>query len=346
MIDKYNTRLNRVSELLDELSSTIDILLSLVRDIRNTLGQCKQRVYNNLDQVKEVIDGNGITGTDSTIDAIENALETGDRAINEAEIQLENIEAAISCSEEYSTETDGTIECGESCNQTSTPTNTDQPSSCSEPYSSDCSFCSYDAHNSEGTASTDCTVCAHGDCAVDVSTGDPCSVIEGDIDNCAFSSYTDFECGETYVHDGECSEYGCLFSGSAAPDCSNDYGTGCTFSCSHSSPCAEYAMPENCTYGCVDGEGCLYADNDCSYGTMCGESESGDISVPCNESSCSQYDCGEPCGETCYMITEDDGDCSETSCGECSDELSEDDYYGGDDCGEACGEDCGDSCGL
>lgn len=339
MIDKYNVRLNRVGELLDELSSTIDILLSLVRDIRNTLGQSKQRVYNNLDQVKEVISGNGITGTESTINAIEGALATGDKAINEAEIQLENIQAAIGCSEEYATETDGTTECGEACNEISTPTTPDTPSSCSEPYSSDCDFCSYDFRDSEGFENFDCTVCAFGDCDVDVSTGDKVDAPSGSIENCAHSSYTDLECGETYTQDSDCSEYGCIFSGSISGDCTNNYGTDCTFTCDHSSTCSEYAMPENCTYSCSDYGECSYSGDDCSYASSCGQDS-------CNQLDCSQYDCGEPCGETCHMTSDDSGDCSEDSCGEDCGDYSDDDYYGGDDCGEACGEDCGDSCGL
>lgn len=338
MIDKYNTRLNRVSELLDELSSTVDVLLSLVRDIRNTLGQCKQRVYNNLDQVKEVVSGNGITGTESTIDAIEGALATGDRAINDAEIQLENIQNAIDCSEEYSVETDGTIECGESCNQTAN-TPTTEPGSCSEPYSSDCSFCSFDNKDSEGFDNFDCTVCSFGDCDVSVDCDEACGLPSGSVESCGYSSYTDIECGETYNHNGDCSEYDCIFHGSISGDCENNYGIDCTFTCDHTSSCSEYAMPENCTYSCADYGECAYGDGDCTYASSCGQDF-------CNESSCSQYDCGEPCGETCHMTIDCSEDCSEDSCGECSDELSEDDYYGGDDCGEACGEDCGDSCGL
>ena len=343
MIDKYNTRLNKVDELLDELSSTIDILLSLVRDIRNTLGQSKQRVYNNLDQVKEVVNGNGITGTDSTIDAIESALATGDRAINEAEIQLENIQNAIDCSEEYNVEIDGTLQCGENCNQTST--NPDQPSSCSEPFSSDCSFCSFDNRDSEQFDNFDCTVCAFGDCSVDVTTGEDCGLPSGSIENCAHSSYTDLECGQTYTTDADCNQHGCLHNGSIGPDCGNDYGKGCTFDCTHSSTCSEYAMPEDCTHHCVDG-GCNYSDDDCTYVTTCGQPD------VCNEISCGQYDCGEECGETCHQTIECSlggdcsEDCSEDSCGEDCGDYSDDDYYGGDDCGEACGEDCGDSCGL
>ena len=344
MIDKYNTRLNKVDELLDELSSTIDILLSLVRDIRNTLGQSKQRVYNNLDQVKEVVNGNGITGTDSTIDAIESALATGDRAINEAEIQLENIQNAIDCSEEYNVEIDGTLQCGENCNQITT--NPDQPSSCSEPYSADCSFCSYANRDSEGT-NIDCLLCSHGDCVVDVTTGEEFPEGLGDyIENCGYTAYTDWECNQSYQERADCSEQYCIFGGSAAPDCTNNYGADCTFGCSHTSTCSEYAMPENCSYLCTDGEGCSFGGDDCSYATVCGQEDS------CNEISCGQYDCGEECGETCHQTIECSlggdcsEDCSEDSCGEDCGDYSDDDYYGGDDCGEACGEDCGDSCGL
>lgn len=337
MIDKYNVRLNTVGELLDRLSSLINNLLSLIRDIRNILGQSKQRIYDNLDQVKEVIDGNGITGTEATIKTIEGALEAGDKAIDEAETTLDNVGRAIDCSEEYCDDAIEDVKCGESCNETPST----EPSSCGQPGTPDCSFCSYDSRDNEGIQSTDCTVCSFGDCNVDVTTGDDCGLHDGQIENCAYSTYTDLDCGETYNHDGDCSEYSCIFGGSAGSGCSNEYGTDCTFSCTHDSGCYESVMPENCTYSCVDGEGCAYSGDDCSYGTTCGQADS------CNQSDCGQYDCGEPCGETCHMTTDDDGDCSETSCGECSDDLSDDDYYGGDDGdSDMCGEDCGDSCGL
>lgn len=322
MIDKYNVRLNKVGELLDKLSSLINNLLSLIRDIRNLLGQSKQRIYDNLDQVKEVIDGNGITGTEPTIRAIEGALEAGDKAIDEAEAQLEGVAAAASCSEEYISDANGTEECGESCNE--------------EPEDEGCTYCSYISSDPGGGES--CSVCSQGDCVVDVACNEETDIqsefIEG-VSGCTHSTELDINCAETINYDGNCDETSCLHTSDAytPPD-------GCSFSCDHSSGCSELPMPENCTYSCVDGEGCVYGDDDCSYSTTCGQSES------CNQIDCGQYDCGESCGETCHMTT-DDEDCSETSCGECSDDLSDDDYYGGDDGdSDMCGEDCGDSCGL
>lgn len=320
MIDKYNTRLDNVDELLDRLSSLVDNLLSLIKDIRYTLGQSKQRVYNNLYQVKEVVSGNGITGTESTIKAIEDALKAGDKAIDEAEVQLENIQNAIDNSEEYCNDSNVGVQCGESPN---------------EEADEGCDVCGFSTSYPGG--SWDCTVCALDDCTVNINCDEP------DINYTGSGSCTQevhcsqgqFECGETIIVDQECGEITCDHGGGAfiTPD-------DCTYSCSHSSECQQLDMPDGCTYTCTDGEGCNYSDDDCSYSTTCGQEES------CNQIDCSQFDCGEPCGETCHMTTDDDGDCSEDSCGECSDELSDDDYYGGDDCGEACGEDCGDSCGL
>lgn len=329
MIDKYNVRLNRVGELLDTLSTLINNLLSLIRDIRNTLGQSKQRIYDNLDQVKEVINGNDITGTEATIKTIEDALEAGDKAIDEAEAALEGVGRAIDCSEEYISDANGTEECGETCNET--PNEADE----------DCTYCNYSGScNLPGDSIDICTVCAHGECSVDTRCDEGTNIntefIDG-VSGCTFTSEFDPECGETVHYDGSCFESTCSHTGEGSWEPPLD----CTFSCDHSSGCQELPMPEGCTYSCVDGEGCAYSGDDCSYGTTCGQADS------CNQSDCGQYDCGEPCGETCHMTTDDDGDCSETSCGECSDDLSDDDYYGGDDGdSDMCGEDCGDSCGL
>lgn len=314
MIDKYNTRLNKVDELLDELSSTIDILLSLVRDIRNTLGQCKQRIYNNLDQVKEVVSGNGITGTENTINAIESALKAGDKAINEAEAQLENIKVAIDNNEEYCNDTNVGVMCGE------LPDGTEED---------DCSYCShtYVINTNGDPLEESCAVCQQGDCIVDVNCDeekDENSAIAGFPTNgCMHSEAAVYEpsCSQIYTVnvDGGCGEVTCNHPGE----------TG-------------LAPPDGCPYTCIDNGGCGNAGDDCSYGTVCGQEE------PCNEISCGQYDCGEPCGETCHMTIECSlgGDSSEDSCGEDCGDYSDVDYYGGDDCGQACGENCGDSCGL
>jgi hypothetical protein len=163
MIDKYNARLDRVGQLLVNLSSLIENLLSLIRDIRNTLGQSKQRIYNNLEQVKEVIGGNGITGTESTIAAIESALEAGDKAIDEAEATLEGVQAAVECDQDYCSYTSEDIACGE------IPTPEDE--TCNEPGivdTTDCSYCSY-TNASVNEWSETCSVCDHGDCNVDIS---------------------------------------------------------------------------------------------------------------------------------------------------------------------------------
>ena len=322
MIDKYNTRLNKVDELLDKLSSLIDNLLSLIKDIRNTLGQSKQRIYDNLDQVKEVVDGNGITGTDSTINAIEDALKAGDKAIDEAKVQLEDVKAAIDNNEEYCNDTNVGIECGES------PTNEEEG----------CDVCNFStSYSGPGGGSWDCTVCAQEDCTVNINCDEPDINYNGS-GSCNHSTNCDvggFGCNETFDIDKDCGEITCNHGSGTfiAPD-------DCTYGCNHSSSCHEMAMPEGCTYTCTDGEGCNYGGDDCSYSTTCGQEES------CNQIDCSQYDWGEECGETCHMTTDDDGDCSEESCGEDCGDYSDDDYYGGDDCGEACGEDCGDSCGL
>lgn len=329
MIDKYNVRLNRVGELLDMLSTLINNLLSLIRDIRNILGQSKQRIYDNLDQVKEVIEGNGITGTDSTVDAIEGALEAGDKAIDEAEATLEDVGRAIECSEEYCDDTITDVECGETCNETPSETDND-----------DCSYCSFTATTIDCGNEASCSVCSQDGCVVDINCSEETNIPGDTIDviggggGCSYSVTTDSTCNEATSYDAGCDEMNCNHSGDASS------ADGCNFACAHSSGCYESGMPTDCTYTCIDS-GCAYSGDDCSYSSTCGQADS------CNQSDCGQYDCGEPCGETCHMTTDDDGDCSETSCGECSDDLSDDDYYGGDDSGsDMCGEDCGDSCGL
>ena len=329
MIDKYNVRLDIVGELLDKLSALIDNLLSLIRDIRYLLGQSKQRIYDNLDQVKEVIEGNDITGTESTVDAIESALEAGDKAIDEAETTLEGIAAAIECSEEYCNDDSGCndsnieVSCGETCNET--PSETD-----------DCSYCSFTATTIDCDNEANCSVCSQDGCVVDVNCneetnipGETIDVIGGD-GGCTYSVTTDSTCNEATSYDAGCDEMNCNHSGDASS------ADGCNFSCAHSSGCYESGMPPNCTYSCID-DGCSYDSNDCSYGSTCGQAES------CNQYDCSEYDCGEPCGETCHMTSDD---CSES----CSEDCSEDCGEGACnqfDCSEYdCGEPCGESCGL
>ena len=345
MIDKYNTRLDKVGELLNELSSLIDNLLSLIKDIRTLLGQSKQRIYNNLDQVKEVIDGNGITGTESTIEAIESALEAGDKAIDEAEAKLEGIEAAIECSEAYCNDTNVDVVCGETveaCNEN--PANNE-----------DCTFCTYGNQEvicSGGYSIDDiyvCALCNHDRCVVEISCNEPASIGNYDpkcdqywggvpnpdptVDQCPLQAVYDPNCSEGLTKDTECSQYTCIHS----DGCAQQIPGNCSYDCTHSTECSQSPMPEDCTYTCVDN-GCAYEGTDCSYGTVCGQEES------CNQYDCSEYDCGEICGETCHM-TDDEGDCSEGSCGE--DDGNDDGPCNQYDCSEYdCGEPCGESCGL
>lgn len=314
MIDKYNGRLNIVGMLLIRLSALIDNLLSLIRDVRNTLGRCKQRVYDNLNQVKEVINGNDIKGTEGTISAIEDALKAGDKAIDEAESTLEGVQKEIECNEEPVVKTQPESDCGETCNEVPSETETTEG----------CNYCAYtiSTEGSEwGDKTETCNVCTHGECNVNTSC-DEVSYIHPDPDNpgCSHTSTYVDACNETIRQDLECSQTTCNHSSDQVmpPDCS--------FNCNHSSPCQESPMPENCTYTCTDGAGCAYSGDDCSYGTVCGQEES------CNQYACNQYDCGEPCGETCHMTS-------------CEEDCSEEDSEGCGDCGDCgnCGE--GDGCG-
>lgn len=324
MIDKYNTRLDKVGELLNELSSLIDNLLSLIKDIRTLLGQSKQRIYNNLDQVKEVIDGNGITGTESTIEAIESALETGDKAIDEAEARLEGIEAAIECSEAYCNDTNVDVVCGETveaCNEN--PADDE-----------DCSYCNYSYTTLSDGSPTDtdyCSVCNHEGCNVNQECNEETNT-QTPINGCAYDNRTDVACEQTTDTNLSCNEVICTQT------CAQTSGD-CNFTCSHSSPCLEFPIPDGCIYTCIDNGSCNYDDDGtCTYGSTCDQEES------CNQYDCSEYDCGEPCGETCHM-TNDEGDCSEGSCGE--DDGNDDGPCNQYDCSEYdCGEPCGESCGL
>lgn len=326
MIDKYNAKLDKVGELLNKLSSLINNLLSLIKDIRNTLGQSKQRIYNNLDQVKEVISGNGITGTESTIKAIEDALEAGDKAIDEAEAKLEGIEAAVECNEAYCNDANIDEACGETietCNENPT---TDEGG---------CSYClvstSLQCEDGDFISSSICSVCSHEGCNVNQACNEETNT-QVLIEGCSYSNITDLSCGQTTNINLDCDEYACTQTCTQVPD-------GCSFTCGHSSDCQELPMPEDCTYTCIDGGGgCSYEGDDCSYSSSCGQPEL------CNETECDQYDCGEPCGETCHM-TNDEGDCSEGSCGE--DDGNDDGPCNQYDCSEYdCGEPCGESCGL
>lgn len=335
MIDKFNSRLDAVNDLINELMSLVDDLLALITSIRYTLGTAKSRVYSNLEQMEEVIEGNGITGTESTIQAIEDALEAGDDAMSKAEANLEDIKAAAECdqtieeAEQENTDT-GDYDCGEN------------PEPNSEEFDEDdCTYCSYNFNYGDsevwGTGSgAGCNICSHSDCNVDVSCDE--HKAGGPDSNCSYEVVVDTDCHQTTYIDNDCEQITCEQTEiTEAPE-------NCSFSCSHSSECGQMEMPENCTYTCTDGEGCDYGDDDCSYSTVCGQEDA------CNEIDCSQYDCGEPCGETCHMTddcsdSDSDDDCAE-SCGE--DDCS----YGCDDEGtgteQGCAEgSCGEgSCGM
>ena len=328
MIDKYNARLDKVGELLNNLSSLISNLLSLIRYIRTLLGQSKQRIYNNLDQVKEVIDGNGITGTEATIEAIEDALAAGDEAIDEAEAKLEGIEAAIECNEAYCNDTNVDVSCGEII----------IPEACNETTVDDegCAYCqvSTSLQDEDGNVISSglCSVCNHEGCNVDRTCNEETNT-QVPINGCDYTNITDLSCGQITNIDQTCSEINCTQNCTQASD-------NCPFTCGHSSDCQQLTIPDNCTYTCIDNGSCNYDEscNECSYSTSCGQVES------CNQFDCDQYDCGEPCGETCHMAN-DEGDCSEGSCGE--GEESDDGPCNQYDCSEYdCGEPCGESCGL
>lgn len=342
MIDKYNGRLNIVGMLLTKLSALIDNLLSLIRDIRNTLGKCKQRVYDNLNQVRAVISGNRITGTEGTISAIEDALKAGDEAIAKAEARLEGVQKEMESNEEPGVETQPEGDCGEIPNEVPSKT-------------TDCPFCT---HGNEtiicsGGQSFDgsdiCSVCNHDGCAVDVSCNEPttgggynpkCGLYYGgvpdpseQIGQCSLQSIVDPECDEVYTKDTECSQYTCLHS----DGCTQQIPDNCSYGCTHSTECSQSPMPHNCTYSCVDA-GCNYQGNDCAYGTICNMS----CDQPASEieacGNCGQgYGCGdwsEFCGEVGGGSTskgdEGCGDCGD--CGNCGE---------GEGCGdwsEFCGE--------
>lgn len=345
MIDKYNTRLGKVNQLLVNLSSLIENLLSLIRSIRNTLGQSKQRIYNNLYQVEEVIKGNDITGTESTIKAIEDALEAGDKAIDEAKVTLEGVERALECNQEYCDDVIANVECGEIIE-----TGTDIFESCE--------VCAYtedldvpEGHPCGLTSGVNvCSVCAHEGCNVSIGCNEECNMM-GNGGNCTYSYTQDPTCGQGTSTDASCNEIACTQSHTT------DAPEGCNFTCSHSSPCQELSIPDDCTYTCKDGDSCNYdgSCNECSYSSVCslGAIDALDCTDACFEHL---SECGEPCGETCHMTTtpEDrgDGDCSEGSCGEdgdcgdCSDCGNGACSHDCDDGTDTCGEDCGDSCGL
>lgn len=310
MIDKYNGRLNIVGTLLTRLSALIANLLSLIRDIRNTLGQCKQRVYDNLNQVKEVISGNRITGTESIVNAIEDALAAGDKAIVKAEATLEGVQQEIDCNEGGKPTQPVDERCGENPGTSEA--------------SGWCDVCSYTVNNGPGAGSWSCEVCDQDGCTVNLNCDEPNINYDGS-GSCKLSDYCivgeditgNPTCNETMTINGECNEINCAHSGGF------NIPEDCTFTCSHSTDCHESSMPENCTYTCTDN-GCNYTGNDCAYGTICNES--------CDQSEAEIEACGN-CGEG-YGC----GDWSEF-CGEAGGGTKS---GGNDGCGE-CG-DCGD-CG-
>ena len=320
MIDKFNKRLSDVNSLLENLLLLVDILLSTIRQIRYNIGTAKARIIGNLIQAKEVIDGNGITGTEATIAAIEDALARGDEAISKAETELETIKAAEECNQ---TPTEVINDKAEECGETPT----EQQEEETEP--SSCSYCSYDSlvNTDDYPITENCQVCSHEGCNVNISCNEETTV--NNPGSCTLSTieFPNETCNNpsTITIDLECNEKTCDHTSDSPFPTVVD---GCTFSCNHSTDCHESAMPHDCSYTCTDGEGCDYGGGDCSYSTTCGQ--------PIEDETCGQTAsdlCGEECGETCHMTTtpeekDDEGD--NEGCGDCG------------DCGN-CGE--GDGCG-
>lgn len=311
MIDKYNGRLSIVGTLLIRLSALIDNLLSLIIDVRNTLGQCKQRVYDNLNQAKEVISGNSITGTESIVNVIESTLAAGDTAIAQAEATLEGVQQEINCNESALVVQD---DCGEDCNE---EVNVEENIGC---------FFTID--NIMGGDS--CAVCTQGTCTVDQTCSEdkPWMGGAGDIvPGCQYTVEYDGTGNKTTI-DLSCMEV-------TRDGATEDPPENCTYTCSDNTSCHQAPMPENCTYSTVvlpgEGDPCAYSGTDCAYGIIC--NESCDQSEPEIEAcgNCGEgYGCGdwsEFCGEVGGGSTgEGDEGCGD--CGDCG------------NCGE--GEGCGD----
>lgn len=350
----YRTKFNDLSIDIDALLAELQSLLDTIQVLRQQLNDNKDMLYDILNDTKSVF-AQAKVSADSAFDYIENLLDNAEQALDSLEENINNTiqeilddcSQVVDCSE---------VDCAEGVNSDEgvvTPTTpTVEPSSCGEPGTPDCTFCSYDERDASGYLNDECTVCAFGECTVDVSTGEECGLHIGEFDNCAYSSYTDLACGETQTHNADCSEDTCTYHGTVDSSCSNNYGSDCTFNCTHATDCNESEMPADCTYGCDDG-GCVYSGGaDCTY-----TSNGNEVDDDCGEeiiecvlygSECFETECGEACGNCGQDCSEDCGDSGDW-CGEDDTGCSEDDccVYGGGSQSEGddeCGEDCGDCC--
>lgn len=322
MIDKYNGRLNIVGMLLIRLSALIDNLLSLIRDVRNTLGQCKQRVYDNLNQVKEVINGNDITGTEGTISTIEGALKAGDEAIAKAESTLQGVQKEIECNEEPGVVTEPEGDCGETCNEEPAAETTE-----------DCTYCDV-TMNTVGDTDVQTTTCQISvDCQNNMACNEPMSLeaLPSQLDDCTVTVVTNSGGTYTTATNEKCDE---TISIGGIPTTAEE---NCTFTCQHATPCQEDPMPHNCTYSCVD-TGCNYTGTDCAYATVCDEN--------CNQSepeieACGNCGEGRGCGDWSEFCGEVGGGSTgegDEGCGDCGDCGNCGEGEGCSDWSEFCGE--------
>lgn len=356
LIDKFIGQIDDLSKLSQSLLSVVQSLFSVLSYISDILDSCKRKLLASVEQFKEDATGNGIDAT-STIKTIEDYINAGDTAIQEAEETLTEVEENINCDEAPSCSYCSYSSCDEStCNYTYDGNCSESgysacgeenvvvtPPSCIESggIPEDCSYCSYVGTVTDGTHITigeSCDVCNHDGCKVDIDCSEKTDVTVNSTNTGEVTTRTITDCSETIVVNDDCKQTTCDH---------DSYGwhipENCTYSCSHSAPCSESPTPGGCTYSCTYScadDGCSYGGDGCSYATVCNE---GVTDTVCSQTASDQ--CGQPCGETCHMTTTpEERPCDEDCDDSCSDSGDSGDCTDGGDCGE--GQTCADNCSF
>jgi len=312
----YYTRLiNDINVNIIEIRDYLVNMLDVVSNLRSRLYDIKASIQEDLDKTKDAYEDAGYTN--GALDKVQEILDGAEEDLGGLEQGVQSTIDAIDCNE-VPEECNYVEDCMEGGDEEEEPVCSYDPNT---PESDECAYCSYSYHSAGGEGwgemTTDCSVCSHEGCSVDVhcsEDGQNAGPVSGCSHSCNYSTDYDINCNESVSHDQKCDETTCYHSGSEAP-----IPEDCNYNCAWSgTECSEAPIPEGCTFQCNDGTVCNYDGS-------------------CQECTYSSDYCGEEygCNETCVF---DDSSCTYDSSGSCSYDSENGFDYGcnewADDCRE------------
>lgn len=363
MVEYYTRMIEDINVGIEEIRQYLVDMLDLVESLRKELYAIKDQVQEDLDKTEDAYEEAGYTN--AGLERVQEILDGVEEEIEEVEEGIKNEIEKIDCSQpepgcDYSTECDyHTCDDG-SCDDAPVCQHNEEPFS-----EEDCVYCTYTGGSDPeyGCGETEsCNVCVHGDCEVNIDTGEEGNNPGSGCKHSCEYSYCNHksDTGETCAVSTENGTTQCVYEGSIPENC--------TFSCTHSSSCGNQSITD-CSYTCDDdvcAQGCNHEMcSQCDYSSSyCGEEESTCDEYPCtlpsdcdydpngdcnyDENTGIDYDCFQTEEEKCGNCSEDCGECGECShydCGEsdtCFYSEECDETWGGCtyDCNESCGDDC------